>query len=488
MSEIGKLVAGRYRVRRRLGGGTTGAVWKAVDERLKRPVAIKQLLPDTVQADRAVREGREAMRLRHPHVVSVHDVDHHDGSPLLIMEYFPSRSLAEVVAEDGPLPPMEAARVGAQLASALAEAHEAGIVHGDVSPGTVLVADDGTVKLGGFVSPADRGGRATPGADVHALGATLSEVLPGGTGAQAGPLAPLLDAMLAEDPARRSTAAEAAEDLLAVAEARSLTVAAKRPALVGAGDATVPLAGTPAFTRTLPTVAAERGSRARPTTRRRRWWPAALALLVAVLATVVLLVAIRSSEDGTAEATAPGTSRPGDPLTASQLRQAVAAFYAPLPGGTDQAWERLGPGLRAQGRDAFDAYWSGVTAVIVVSAPKVTAADSVHVGIELTLPDGSTVTEFHQFGVVDRHGTAVLDSDTVLHTATSAPAPPTPARPQPDTPAEDDDGDRGGTGDGGGRDTEEDPDPAGRREEPRKDDGPGRGRGDEHGNTRRGDG
>ncbi|PXY35372.1 protein kinase domain-containing protein [Prauserella flavalba] len=478
MSEVGKLVAGRYRVRRRLGGGTTSTVWKAVDERLKRPVAIKQLRPDPAQAERAVREGREASRLRHPHVVSVHDVDDHDGSALLIMEYFPSRSLDEVVAEDGPLPPMEAARVGAQVASALAEAHQAGIVHGDVTPGTVLVGDDGTVKLGGFVSPAAKG-RVTPDADVHALGATLSEILPGGT--QAGPLAPVLDAMLAADPAERSTAAEAAEDLRAVAEARAL-VAAKQPALVGAGgadDPTTPLAGAPAFTKTLPAVAARPRARPRPAgpAGRRRWLPAALAVLGAVLVTVVLLV-VTSSEDDSA-GTTPGTAEAGGSLTASASRQAVAAFYAPLPGGTDQAWERLGPGLRAQGRDAFDAYWSGVAAVIVVSAPKVTAAGSVHVGVELTLPDGSAVTEFHQFGVIDRYGTAVLDSDTLLHTETSTPAPPSSsAPPEEGTPGGNDGGDAG-----------QDPAPApAPGPAPTEDDGPGRGRGNEHGNPKRGDG
>ncbi|NKE57485.1 protein kinase, partial [Lentzea sp. PSKA42] len=113
-----------------------GIVWRARDEVLHREVAIKQLLlpdlrPGQVDAacQRAMREGRIAARLHHPNAIGVHDVVIEDGKPCLVMEYLPSRSLSAVLAERGTLPPAEAAKIGAQVAAALAAAHAAGIVH-----------------------------------------------------------------------------------------------------------------------------------------------------------------------------------------------------------------------------------------------------------------------------------------------------------------------------------------------------------------------
>jgi len=215
MSATNRLVAGRYRLRRQIGGGGMGAVWLAHDERLDREVAIKQVLPpaDTdspaahQQRERALREGRIAARLSHPHAISVYDVAVEGDQPWLVMEYLPSRSLATVLAEDGVLRVDQAAQIGAQIADALVATHAAGIVHRDVKPANVLIGRgtdiEGLVKITDFgISHASgdvtltqtgqitgtpaylapevaRGIEPGPPADVFSLGATLYACLEG---------------------------------------------------------------------------------------------------------------------------------------------------------------------------------------------------------------------------------------------------------------------------------------------------------------------
>src|SRR4051812_21195746 len=116
-----------------------GVVWRAHDQLLHREVAIKQLkLPELDEAAaemariRAMREARIAARLQHPNAIAVYDVVVENDLPWLVMEYLPSRSLAALLADHGPMPPAEAARIGGKIAAALAAAHAAGIVHRDV--------------------------------------------------------------------------------------------------------------------------------------------------------------------------------------------------------------------------------------------------------------------------------------------------------------------------------------------------------------------
>ncbi|MFC4124839.1 serine/threonine-protein kinase [Nocardia rhizosphaerae] len=209
------LVAGRYRLQSKLGGGGMGAVWLATDRLLNREVAIKQVLSTAglseAEAERIrasiVHEGRVAAKLSHEHAIAVYDVVIEAGEPWLVMEYLPSRSVAKALGMVDILPAVEVAQIGAQVADALAAAHAAGIVHRDIKPGNILVADRGTdlgkAKLSDFGisrgagdsgddpegtitgTPAylppevARGARPTEASDVFSLGATLYTMVEG---------------------------------------------------------------------------------------------------------------------------------------------------------------------------------------------------------------------------------------------------------------------------------------------------------------------
>jgi eukaryotic-like serine/threonine-protein kinase len=253
----GRVIAGRYRLLGPVGRGAMGIVWRGCDELLDRDVAAKEVqitaltLPAEAEVayQRTLREARTAARLSHPGVVTVFDVVEEDGSPWIIMELIIGRSLDQVIAEDGPLPPVHAAQLGATLVGALAIAHAAGVLHRDVKPSNVLIAADGRTVLTdfgiatfaedpaltqagmivgtpGFTAPERvRGGSATPASDLWSLGATLYAAVegrgpferPGGSVAisagvaieeaprapSAGPLAPVIDALLRRDPDTR---------------------------------------------------------------------------------------------------------------------------------------------------------------------------------------------------------------------------------------------------------------------------------------------
>lgn len=211
MSTSDDVLVGRYRLLQKIGAGGMGVVWRAYDERLGRDVAVKRLHPAVsphdpdaqVASHRAMREARITARLHHPHAVPVFDVVEHRGEPCLVMQYFPSSSLAELMTAAPALSGPQVARIGAEVASALAAAHDVGIVHRDVKPANVLVAPDGTAKISDFGishamgdvsltssglvtgTPAylapevARGEPATPASDVFSLGSTLYAVLEG---------------------------------------------------------------------------------------------------------------------------------------------------------------------------------------------------------------------------------------------------------------------------------------------------------------------
>src|SRR6266536_209342 len=149
------IVAGRYRLRQSLGSGGMGRVWLARDEVLHRDVAVKEVvlplgLSEAEREEfrqRTLREARAAARLSHPNVVQIYDVVQADNQPWIVMEYVRSRSLHRVINEDGPIEPDVAARIGLSVLAALNAAHRAGVLHRDVKPSHVLIADSGRGAL-----------------------------------------------------------------------------------------------------------------------------------------------------------------------------------------------------------------------------------------------------------------------------------------------------------------------------------------------------
>jgi eukaryotic-like serine/threonine-protein kinase len=203
----GTRLGGRYDVVRALGWGGMAEVYLAVDRQLGREVAVKVIRERFAEDERFVarfrREARAAASLSHPNVVAVHDVGVHEGSPFIVMEYVPGRTLAELVRDGGPMDPGRVAEIGEAVARALGAAHAAGIVHRDVKPGNVMVTADGRVKVLDFGiaralrwtpltdTPAVqgtaeymapeyvKGDGADPRSDIYSLGVVLYELLAG---------------------------------------------------------------------------------------------------------------------------------------------------------------------------------------------------------------------------------------------------------------------------------------------------------------------
>ncbi|GAA2406999.1 hypothetical protein GCM10010378_58080 [Streptomyces viridochromogenes] len=237
-----------------------GRVWRAVDEMLDRLVAVKEMRIDGLDAEdtrtrreRTLREARATARIDHPHVVRVYDVVDEGEHLWIVMELVAGRSLERVTAEDGPLGPAETARIGLGLVAALRQVHARGVLHRDIKPGNVLVETDavrgrGRVVLTDFgiaaiqdakaltmvgmlvgspdyMAPERISGRPQgPPSDVWSLGATLCAALAGRSPfsrettlatlhavlyeepelpAEAGPLRPVLTALLQKDPLSR---------------------------------------------------------------------------------------------------------------------------------------------------------------------------------------------------------------------------------------------------------------------------------------------
>lgn len=262
------VIGDRYQVRSAIGQGGMGTVWLCRDEKLARDVAVKQvgLLPGESATDsaRALREARNSAALSHRNVVTVFDVVEDKDAIWLVMEHVPSRSLSQIIAQEGRLAPARVASIGAQVADGLAAAHAAGTIHRDVKPGNILVREDGVAKISDFgiartagdptltgsglftgtptyFSPElATGADPSPAADVWALGASLYAAVEGQPPyrQQANPMAvlseiaqqrpatprhaeflePVLMRMLDRDPASRWSMADAAHSLQRLAD------------------------------------------------------------------------------------------------------------------------------------------------------------------------------------------------------------------------------------------------------------------------------
>jgi len=380
VQETERVLAGRYRLGAVIGRGGMGAVWRARDELLNRDVAIKEIVwPDQLDPAeretarrRAVREAQLAARLSHPNVVSVYDILEEDGRPCIVMELVPFRSLRDVLAEDGPMSPAEAARVGLNVLAALSAVHEAGVVHRDVKPANILLGPGDRVVLADFGiskatdSPAltasgvllgspsylaperARGGRAGAASDLWALGASLYTAVDGRPpferdsmiasltavvaaepepAPRAGPLWPVIAGLLRKDPAARLDASGAGRMLRRIASADAETAPSAQADGAVAPPAEAAGAAPPAAA-TEATEAVGQGRRAG--FRGRRALVIALAAVAAIAAIAAGIVMTLGRHPGhPAARPAAAASRPAPSSTSPAPASSAPASSAP---------------------------------------------------------------------------------------------------------------------------------------------------------------
>ena len=355
MLEANTLIAGRYLLEGLVDTGGMGGVYRARDERLHRPVAVKVVHgTDAALAHRLTREAMVLARLDHPNIVRVYDVGVVDGRTFIVTEFVDGTSLHELV-QRGPMAPDRVAVIGAGIARALEATHRAGIVHRDLKPANVLITDAGVPRLldygiaaagelarltlegqvvgtPRYLSPEQAvGAPVGPPTDIYSLGLVLLECLTGEPSFP-GSMAESLAARLAVAPTvpstlgpawvallRRMTAREAADRPSATAVVASLTSGA--PAFTD-HDRTVML---PAAAPTLAFATAEpprvTGAATAPARRRRRW-------VGAVVLVVVMALAVAAGALASAPTTGDG---PNGPPSTDVPTTAVTVALSPAP-------------------------------------------------------------------------------------------------------------------------------------------------------------
>jgi serine/threonine protein kinase len=288
-----RLIAGRYRLHEPLGRGGMGMVWRARDEYLQRNVAVKEVrLPDSSATEeseppipRTLREARAAAQLRHPGIVTVHDVVTYEDRPWIVMELIEGRSLADVLHDDGPLSERRTAEIGIQVLHALEAAHHHGVLHRDVKPGNIMLDGDrvvltdfGIAMIDGaevltetgqligspeYIAPERIDGHeATHACDLWAVGVTLYSMLAGRSPFRRTDKTATLAAIIARDPDPHPSIHQLwpviqgllrkkpAERLTVQAAVELLSKIAETPPPPASGPATAPVVAIPTLIET----------------------------------------------------------------------------------------------------------------------------------------------------------------------------------------------------------------------------------------------
>ncbi|MGW6918241.1 serine/threonine-protein kinase [Kitasatospora sp. NPDC054939] len=400
---IGDVVAGRFELRERLGAGGMGTVWRAHDPALERDVALKEMRSSghddpersAHMRERALREAKALARINHPGAVAIYEVVDDRPYPWLVMEFVDGTPL-DALLRSGALTPVRAARIGLDVLAALRAAHAAGILHRDVKPANVLIRPDGSAVLTDFGIAALQGSHtltatgdligspeyiapelirrteteAGPASDLWSLGVLLYtcvegtnpmrrdsvwEVLvavcdePVPPPLRAGPLAPVITALLTRDPDLRPDADETAGALSAVRDGLPTLVETGPREGVGApvvGDgeptrllpphtAAADPAGHPADTAVEPAPAAVRAPL------RKRRLPKVLAAVVALAAAGagvwVALPGPGTGATGAEHPTAPAGTASGSPTPTASAAGLWIAQLSAMSHSTDQA-------------------------------------------------------------------------------------------------------------------------------------------------------
>ncbi|HTI34319.1 MAG TPA: Stk1 family PASTA domain-containing Ser/Thr kinase [Miltoncostaea sp.] len=343
--EPGELIGGRYELGRQLGAGGMARVYLGHDRLLDREVAVKVLAEpyasDPNFVERFRREASAAAGLNHPNIVAVYDRGEADGSYYIVMEFLAGPDLKQVIRARAPLPATEAIDAAQQILAALGAAHRRDVVHRDVKPQNVLVAEDGHLKVTDFgiaragaesdmteagsvigtaqyLSPEQaRGDEVTAASDTYAVGIVLYEMLTGRVPFDGGPPVAVAMKQISDEPVSpRIVEPGVPRELEAVvmralakrpseryrtAEEMSRALAEARAAIDGTGGTTrvIPAAGPPTRVMGPPTATTRVAPPPPPAEapRRRRRWPLIAGILVLLAAIAVAAFVLLSGDD-----------------------------------------------------------------------------------------------------------------------------------------------------------------------------------------------
>lgn len=396
-------------------------MWLGRDELLGRQVALKRIgLPPGASASdhaRAEREARMAARVNHPNVIAVFDDVDEGDQQWLVTEYVDGTTLARMIRDRGPLTPDEAAPVLLQAADALAAAHRGDVVHRDVKPSNILIADDGTVKLSDFGiargvadasltqtglvtgSPAylapevATGASATPASDVWSFGTTIFHALAGrppyeteGDGNvlamlyrvaheppprldNAGWLTPLLHATMDQDPARRPSMDHVVDFLKAQPHPAPVAETQVLAATTPPAPSVAPAAPLSTLTQPIPPAPARPPGSAPPGALRAGIAGAAVLLVLAAIGIALLVAgnddgpAASDGRSGTSAASQDGTSgsttSDAPPPSEAELEDFATTYVETASSDPTAGFAMLTSGYQARSPE-YSAFWGSV--------------------------------------------------------------------------------------------------------------------------------